>query len=249
MYKIIWLTGQSGAGKTTLAKKLQKEWPCIILDGDEMRNSISLGTGFSREDRTEHNYKVARLAKVISNQLNVIVSVIAPIASVRASIDTICEPIWIYLKRELPPKKGHFYEEPVDYFTVDCNITSVRNSVLMIMNHLNLLTKQKYSLFIGRWQPLHQGHITLFEKVREEGREVLIAIRDTELNDDNPYTIFERQQMIKEKVPYARVIVIPDITEIVYGRKVGWGIREIRVDKEIENISATKIREENLYEK
>lgn len=39
-----------------------------------------------------------------------------------------------------------------------------------------------------------------------------------------------------------KVIVIPDISEVCYSRKVGWGIREIRLDKETERISATKIR-------
>ena len=74
--RIIWLTGESGAGKTTLAKRLQEDWPCIILDGNEMRASISEGAGFSTDDRAEHNFRVARLARVLSKQMNVVVAVI-----------------------------------------------------------------------------------------------------------------------------------------------------------------------------
>jgi len=100
-------------------------------------------------------------------------------------------------------------------------------------------------MFVGRWQPLHKGHIALFEKVRKEGKKILIAIRDTNIDKDNPYTAKERMETIKKFVPHARVIVIPDIEEICYGRKVGWGIREIRLDKKIEEISATKLRKIN----
>jgi len=67
-------------------------------------------------------------------------------------------------------------------------------------------------------------------------------------NDDNPYSIEQRCRMIQDRFSkefFNRQIVlsiIPDIEEVVYGRGVGWGIREIKLDKEIEKISATKIR-------
>ena len=52
--------------------------------------------------------------------------------------------------------------------------------------------------------------------------------------------------MIKEAMAEwgkrVKIIIIPDVDEVCYGRKVGWGIRQIRLSKEIENISATKIR-------
>jgi len=137
--QIIWLTGESGSGKSTLTKALQKEWPCICLDGDDMRKSISLGAGFSREDRTEHNLRVARLAKVLSEQMNVIVAVIAPIRKVRAEIDKICSPKWIYLKRTLPEREGHFYEEPTDYFTINCDIMPCLSKKLRLL--LNEITR------------------------------------------------------------------------------------------------------------
>ncbi len=97
---IIWLTGASGAGKTTLANALSKKlrnW--IILDGDEMRDSISVGAGFDEKERTEHNLRVARLAKVLEKQgSNILVSVIAPFPDLREKVDLICSPKWVCLE-------------------------------------------------------------------------------------------------------------------------------------------------------
>ena len=99
--KILWFTGNSGAGKTTLARNLQKRLPAVILDGDEMRMAISTDKGFSLTDRLDHNKRVARLAKVLQEQgQNVIVSVIAPTHKIRSTVDKICRPKWIYAKRE-----------------------------------------------------------------------------------------------------------------------------------------------------
>ncbi len=99
-----------------------------------------------------------------------------------------------------------------------------------------------YSLFIGRWQPLHEGHKRLIQSVLDEGKSVCIAIRDTLVSEQNPFTVNERKAMISEAFPQARIIVIPDISEVVYGRKVGYDIREIRLDGETEAISGTEIR-------
>jgi adenylylsulfate kinase-like enzyme len=98
--KIIWLTGNTGAGKTTLANALkEKLYNYVVLDGDEMRDSISLGAGFSKEAREEHNLRVARLAKVLQQQgHNVIVSVIAPFQSTRNKISDIIDCDWVYVK-------------------------------------------------------------------------------------------------------------------------------------------------------
>ena len=103
---------------------------------------------------------------------------------------------------------------------------------------------KQYSLFIGRYQPLHEGHIKLIKSVLNEGKDVLVALRDTGINKDNPYSIEERMEMFKNAFgDTVKVIAIPDISEICYGRKVGWGIREIKLDKETEAISATAIRD------
>jgi len=104
-----------------------------------------------------------------------------------------------------------------------------------------------YSLFIGRWQvrELHEGHRKLIDTVLAEGKPVVIAVRDTKISEKNPYTTDERIRMIRkayEGNEFVKVIAIPDISEVCYGRDVGWSIREIRLDSDTEAISATKVR-------
>jgi len=216
----------------------------ILLDGDEMRESISLGAGFSRHDREQHNLKVARLAEILCRQKPVVVSVIAPMEKVRELITCACDPIWVYVKRTLPQREGHFYEEPkTPDLMVDHDVLSPEESLHKILDYIGD-PKDEYSLFIGRYQPLHEGHIKLIDSVLEEGKKVVVALRDTPIRSTDPYTTYERKEMFREEFgDQVKVIVIPDIEEVCYGRKVGWGIREIRLDEETESISATKIRE------
>jgi len=109
--------------------------------------------------------------------------------------------------------------------------------------------KPKYSLFIGRYQPFHDGHEKLIRTVLNEGKRVCVALRDTPITATDPFNIEERTDMIVSRFEkeiacgQLKIIAIPDIEEVCYGRKVGWGIREIKLDAETENISATKIRE------
>ena len=106
------------------------------------------------------------------------------------------------------------------------------------------------SLFIGRWQPFHKGHKLLIEKTLREGNNVVIAVRDTEINKDNPYSYKARCKMIMEQMSdwedRLEIIKIPDIDEVCHGRKVGWKIREIKLDKKTEQISGTSIRKKMI---
>ena len=108
----------------------------------------------------------------------------------------------------------------------------------------------KRALFIGRWQPLHPGHQWLFNQKLEQGIPVLIAVRDTPVNDSNPFTTddvianLEKEYSEEVKTGSVKIIPIPDIESVNYGRGVGYEINEFVPPKDIGKISATKIREE-----
>lgn len=108
----------------------------------------------------------------------------------------------------------------------------------------------QWSLFIGRWQPLHLGHKELFRQVIKEDGKVLVAIRDGEINEKNPFTPFQVMSTIfdemQEEVEAGKlkVIIIPDICSVEFGRGVGYDVIEHTPPQEISDISATKIREQ-----
>jgi adenylylsulfate kinase len=86
---VVWLTGLPGSGKTTIARALEPrlrklDWPVEIIDGDEIRQNLSKGLGFSREDRETHLRRCAYVAKLLSrNGVAVIAALISPYRNVR----------------------------------------------------------------------------------------------------------------------------------------------------------------------
>jgi adenylylsulfate kinase-like enzyme len=93
---VTWITGNSGAGKTTLAKKLITVDGGILLDGDEMRKCWDLG--FTKEDRIENNLRIAKIAKMLDAQsVDVVVSTICPYIDLRATVKEITNCRFIYL--------------------------------------------------------------------------------------------------------------------------------------------------------
>ncbi|GGE47157.1 adenylylsulfate kinase [Pedobacter psychrotolerans] len=88
----IWLTGLSGAGKTTIAEKLclalnKRQVPCETLDGDVIRENLSKGLTFSREDRDINVLRIGFVAALLSrNGVGVIVSAISPYQEARQQV-------------------------------------------------------------------------------------------------------------------------------------------------------------------
>jgi nicotinamide mononucleotide adenylyltransferase len=99
---------------------------------------------------------------------------------------------------------------------------------------------------LGRWQPFHDGHLALFKKILEKTGQVIIMVRDMPKSDNNPFEFEDIKKRIEEKlkdyVGQFDVIKVPNITNICYGRDVGYKIEEVVLPKEIQEISATKIR-------
>ena len=105
----------------------------------------------------------------------------------------------------------------------------------------------QYAMFVGRWQPLHLGHQELFKRAMDEGKNVLICIRDIQPDEKNPFTAEQVRENISNfysEEERVKVMVIPDICSIEFGRGVGYDIIEHIPPQEIHDISATKIREQ-----
>ena len=106
----------------------------------------------------------------------------------------------------------------------------------------------KYSMFIGRWQPWHKGHRWLIDQRLSENKNVLICIREVSKDDSNPYDPVNVKENIENelndliKSNRVKVIIIPDIESVNYGRGVGYDIIEHVPPENIGKISATEIR-------
>ncbi len=86
---VVWLTGLSGAGKTTLAHAAAKlvGRPVEIMDGDEIREFLSEGLGFSKEDRDTNSHRIGFVARLLAKHgVLVFVASIAPYRETRAAL-------------------------------------------------------------------------------------------------------------------------------------------------------------------
>ena len=106
--------------------------------------------------------------------------------------------------------------------------------------------KKPTAQMLGRWQPFHDGHYALFKEIIKKTGQVCIQIRDVQGVDDNPFdfetvknNILEALKDYKNRV---QITLVPNITNICYGRGVGYKIEEIVLDEKTQQISATKIR-------
>jgi len=108
---IFWISGNSGAGKTRLAWEIHSNIKnSIVLDGDELRQ-VWPGLTFSREDRYEQGFRIARLAKVIETQSYIpIVACIAPYKDLRTELAKQYGIVFIYLSGGKPSSQEYPYE-------------------------------------------------------------------------------------------------------------------------------------------
>ena len=109
----------------------------------------------------------------------------------------------------------------------------------------------KYSLFIGRWQGLHDGHRWLFDQALKQGKNILIAIQDVSLDDpdeENEYIAEEvmghlseefRDEILEGRV---KLIIIPAIESVNYGRDVGYKIIHHNPPEHIRKIKGRELR-------
>ena len=110
--------------------------------------------------------------------------------------------------------------------------------------------KQPTAMFLGRYQPPHIGHLALIREGLTRVGQACICIRDTQGTDEkNPFD-FQfivskfRELFTAEENEKIEIIHLPNITNIFYGRDVGYQIEKIELSPELQAVSATNVRNE-----
>ncbi len=107
---------------------------------------------------------------------------------------------------------------------------------------------KKYALFIGRWQNWHNGHEWLIRQQMDKGKNVWVAIRDVQKDENNPKSAQEVLTMLQSEPFFQNnwdklfISIIPDIESVNYGRGVGYDVIYHEPPAEIATISGTAIR-------
>ncbi len=247
--KKILIMGLPGAGKTTLASKLVPMLKAKWLNADEVRKQAN-DWDFSNDGRKRQSLRMAKLAENYKKEgFYVVADFVCPTEEARKNFNA-DYVIWVdTIKKSrfedtnkifVPPKKFNF------------RVTS-QNAEIWSINILDDLIEYKWdnkkptAQMLGRWQPWHDGHQKLFEEIIKKTGQVNIQVRDVHGVEDNPldYNSVKKniENALKNFKNRIKISLVPNITNICYGRGVGYKIEEIVLSKEVQEISATKIRE------
>jgi phosphopantetheine adenylyltransferase len=107
---------------------------------------------------------------------------------------------------------------------------------------------KKYALYIGRWQTWHAGHEWLISQQLNKGKNVWVAIRDVQVDENNPKSAqqvlidLSKEKFFIENSDKILISIIPDIESVNYGRGVGYDVIHHHPPADVELISGTKIR-------
>jgi hypothetical protein len=238
--------GQAGAGKTVLAEALADRINAIHINADKVRAGLNKDLGFELKDRIENARRLGELARLLDNEI-VIVDFICPTKETREAFGKPDSLIWVNRIQE-----GRFedtnrmWQDPTDYDLEIKTGLTVDQEVNLIIEQFDLLDwKAPTTLMLGRYQPWHEGHEALKEKAHERTEQVVVGVRDTQGTSEKDPLSFKE---VADRIPTAQrpfiVMKMPNITNIVYGRDVGYKIEQIDLGAEIHAISATEKRKE-----
>ena len=140
------------------------------------------------------------------------------------------------------------WEDPQDYDVRIGNDMTVDEEAQMVLLAAGLHDwKKPTTLMLGRYQPWHEGHHALYNEAGKRTGQVMLGVRNTQGTSEKDPLSFEQVKFYIDKDPAMRkamVIRMPNITNIVYGRDVGYKIEQVELAPEIQAISATQKRKE-----
>jgi len=253
MHRKILLMGLPGAGKTTLARALTSRLSAVHFNADEVRQHINKDLGFSEADRIEQARRMGWLCdQVVKAGGYAIADFICPTPAARAAFLEGGEAFVVWLDRI----QSGAYEDtnrlfvPPERFDVrvaaEGSVEFWRDEIARQVRPL-FDAKRPTALFIGRYQPFHDGHKALVVEGLTRVGQVCIAVRDTAGIDDKNVFSFEE---VRARIEHALrayegrfvVLPLPNISHVFYGRDVGYTVERIDLDAATEQISATEQR-------
>lgn len=247
---IIQIIGLPGSGKTTLAKELKEHINAIHLNADEVRSTINVDLGFDIKDRIEHSRRLGEIARLLSSQgFNVIVDFICPTKETRGAFGKADYIIWMdRIQNGRFEDTNKLWEKPENYDIRIVGSVGPINECKMIIDELKLFDwKAPTTLQLGRYQPWHEGHQALKQEAHKRTNQVLVGVRNTSGTSKKDPLDFStvKDFILKDNSTYDTLVLrLPNITNIVYGRDVGYKIEQVELSKEIQAISATEKRKE-----
>ena len=244
--KKILIMGLPGSGKTYLAKRISKILNADWFNADKIRAKYD-DWDFTRAGIIRQVSRMKKLAS-ISKKKFVVADFICPLnEQIKIFRPNII--IWMdTIKKSRYPRINKIFKKPKNYSvrvtTKNADLWSyaVLDKVLGYKWNNKLPTVQ----MLGRFQPWHLGHRSLFEKALLKAGQVNIQVKDVWKLGDNPYNFKQIQKKILQDLKYfknrIKITSMPNISEIVYGRKVGYQITKINLEKKIQRISGTNLR-------
>jgi len=242
-----------------------------IFDGDRMRGVVP--TGFDFDSIKDHCKRLALQCSYMNRYgIYVIASVIVPFDAIREACKEIISPerfslLFVDTPAEqcaINDKKGlwalakegkitNFAGVNVPFEQPDLSAPGVlhttwprdiKEEAIRIVDGVEAHRKRPASLFIGRWQPFHNGHAHIIQGALDESKRAIIGVRDMPRSESDPYSfeIIERC-LWRTYGNQIEVMSIPDIESINIGRNVGYDVNEVHVPEDIKGISATAIRQ------
>ena len=248
---IIQIIGLPGSGKTELSKALKERINAIHLNADEVRATVNSDLGFSPEDRIEQSRRMGEMARLIAKQgvAPVIADFVCPTDLTRAAFGRPDILVWVdRIESGRFEDTNKMWEDP-DYcdIRIPAGMTIEEEADLIITACQLHDWTAPTTLMLGRYQPWHEGHHALYKEAGKRTDQVLLGVRNTyNTSEKDPLKFDQVKEYIAkdEFMDGALVLRLPNITNIVYGRDVGYKIEQVDLGADIHAISATQKRKE-----
>jgi energy-coupling factor transporter ATP-binding protein EcfA2 len=248
--KIIQIIGLPGSGKTTLAAALSGRIGATQINADKVRKDLSSDLGFSAEDRVEQSRRLGAVARLLKDQGHiVVVDFVCPTEETRAAFGGADIVVWMdTISESRFADTNSIWEAPTN-FDVRFSDLEQETKADILISTFNLFDwSAPTTLQLGRYQPWHEGHQALKEEAHKRTDQVLVGVRNTYgTSEKDPLPYEEVERYIYQSIGHngdTLVARLPNITNIVYGRDVGYKIEHVDLPPEIQAISATQKRKE-----